>query len=224
MAHASLPPSFWHHALSMATYLLNILPSKLLDHQSPLKILYKRDPLYSHLRVFGCLCYPLFPSTMIYKLQPCSTPCVFLGYPPNHRGYKCYNISSRKFFVSYHVLFDETQFPFAKIHSPTPSTYSFLDDSPSPYVSHHLEQLGNDQPTPTSPGPISPSSRPISPSSPLTPPCSASPPRILLLGLLPYSRTPCPHKWTSLYPLLRIHKQLPVLHCLLLKTTHALAP
>ena len=39
MAHTSLPSSFWHHALAMATYLLNILTSKLLDYQSPLKIL-----------------------------------------------------------------------------------------------------------------------------------------------------------------------------------------
>lgn len=41
---ASLPPSFWHHALQMATYLLNVLPSKLLSHQSPLEILHQKPP------------------------------------------------------------------------------------------------------------------------------------------------------------------------------------
>lgn len=105
LAHASIPPSFWHHALEMATYLLNILPNKSLKHKSPTQILYHRDPTFTHLRVFGCLCYPLFPSTTINKLQPCSTPCVFLGYPSNHRGYKCYDLSSRKIIISRHVIF-----------------------------------------------------------------------------------------------------------------------
>ncbi|XP_021747926.1 uncharacterized protein LOC110713790 [Chenopodium quinoa] len=144
LAHSSVPPSFWHHALQMATYLHNILPTKLLAYDSPTKILYQQDPSYSHLRVFGCLCYPLLPSTTINKLQPRSTPCVFLGYPPNHRGYKCYDISSRKIIISRHVVFDETQFPFAKIHTPKPTDYDFLDDGISPTV---LQQFYN-PPTP----------------------------------------------------------------------------
>lgn len=104
LAHASLPPSFWHHALQMATYLLNILPSKVLGNTSPLQILYQRDPSYSHIRVFGCLCYPLFPSTTINKLQPRSTPCVFLGYPSHHHGYKCYDLSSSKIIICCHLM------------------------------------------------------------------------------------------------------------------------
>lgn len=72
--HASMPLSFWHHALSLATYLLNILPSKVLNYQSPTQILYRSNPKYSDLRVFGCLCYPLFPATTIHKLQARSTP------------------------------------------------------------------------------------------------------------------------------------------------------
>nr|KYP55171.1 Retrovirus-related Pol polyprotein from transposon TNT 1-94 [Cajanus cajan] len=97
----------------MATYLLNILPHKLLNYQSPFRILYQKDPSYSHLRVFGCLCYPLIPSTTINKLQPRSSSCVFLGYPPNHCGYKCFDLSSQKIIISHHVIFDETQFSFA---------------------------------------------------------------------------------------------------------------
>jgi len=77
LAHASLPLSFWHHALQMATYILNILPHKQLNYQSLLCILYQKDQSYSHLRVFGCLCYPLISFIIINKLQPHSTPCVF---------------------------------------------------------------------------------------------------------------------------------------------------
>jgi len=70
LAHASIPPIFWHHALQMATYLHNMIPNKKLNLQSPTKILYQKDPAYSHLRVFSCLCYPLIPSTTRNKLQP----------------------------------------------------------------------------------------------------------------------------------------------------------
>jgi histone deacetylase 1/2 len=145
LVHASLPPNFWHHALQMATYLLNILPNKKLNYQSPLKILFQKVPSYSHLRVFGCLCYPLFPSPTINKLQSRSIPCVFLGYPSNHRGYKCYDLSQNKIILCRHVIFNESEFPFSKLHTPNPETYQFLDDELSPYIINHLLT----QPNPT---------------------------------------------------------------------------
>ena len=134
LAHASLPSHFWHHALQMATYLLNILPNKKLALQTPTKILYQKDPSYSHLKVFGCLCYPLIPSVTRNKLQPRSTPCVFLGYPSNHRGYKCYELSSRKIILCRHVIFDENTFPFSALNAPPTSSYDFLDTSDTPFL------------------------------------------------------------------------------------------
>ena len=124
LLHASLPSYFWHHALRMATYLLNILPTPKLNNLSPLQILYQKAPIFTHLRTFGCLCYPLFPSSQINKLQPCSTPCVFLGYPSNHRGYKCLHLSSNKIIISRHVIFFEHLFPLSthyKRHCVPPS-------------------------------------------------------------------------------------------------------
>jgi len=135
-AHSSIPLLFWHHALHLATYLLNILPCKTLQNKSPTQLLYHHDPTYTHLRVFGCLCYPLFLSSTIHKLQPRSTPGVFIGYPSNHRGYKCYDLSNRKLIILRHVIFDETKFPFTKIYSPSPESYHFLDDNLNPYLIH----------------------------------------------------------------------------------------
>lgn len=135
LTHADIPPSFWHHTLQMTTYLLNILLQKYISNCTPLRSLY--HPSYDHLRVFGCLCYPLFPSMTIHKLLPRSTPCVFLGYPPNHWGYKCFDISNNKIIICRYVIFDESRFFFfAEIHTP-PLSYDFLDDSPSPYMVHH---------------------------------------------------------------------------------------
>ncbi|CAJ2641560.1 unnamed protein product [Trifolium pratense] len=156
LVHASLPPSFWHHALQMATYLLNILPNKKLALQTPTTILYQKLPSYSHLKVFGCLCFPLIPSTTRNKLQPRSKPCVFLGYPSNHRGYKCLDLSNHKIFISRHVIFDENVFPFSNSHTPESSCYEFLNTSDEPFPYHTFPTLTTHQPITLPPTSISP--------------------------------------------------------------------
>jgi len=53
---------------------------------------------------------------VLYSLRPQSISSNlirphFLGFPPNPRGYKCYDLSSWKIIISRHVLFDESKFP-----------------------------------------------------------------------------------------------------------------
>ncbi|GJU63696.1 ribonuclease H-like domain-containing protein [Tanacetum coccineum] len=81
---AHMPPSYWVEALNMAAHLLNILPSTAINNEIPFIKLYNQTPTYEHLRVFGCLCYPHVDVS--HKLEPRSTPCIFLGYPANHCG------------------------------------------------------------------------------------------------------------------------------------------
>jgi hypothetical protein len=59
------------------------------------------------LRVFGYLCYPNISATVKHKHRPRSLPCVFLGYPSQHRGYCCFDLVSGKILISRHVIFDE---------------------------------------------------------------------------------------------------------------------
>ncbi|KAJ9545538.1 hypothetical protein OSB04_025245 [Centaurea solstitialis] len=130
LIHAHLPPSFWVEAPHTATYLHNILPSKRLNYFTPTFALYLRHPTYDHLRVFGCACYPNTSATQPHKLHPRAIRCIFLGYPPDFRGYRCFDPTTGKVSISRHVTFDETVFPYSK---PTPtSSYSFLDDDPPP--------------------------------------------------------------------------------------------
>jgi transposase InsO family protein len=110
---AKLPPTFWVEALNTATYLINRRPSTPLQFATPYHILFDQEPDYTHLKVFGCLCYPNLSSTMPHKLSHRSTPCVFLGYPQDHKGYRCMSISTKKIIISCHVIFDESSFPFS---------------------------------------------------------------------------------------------------------------
>jgi histone deacetylase 1/2 len=79
---------------------------------TPFALLFGVAPDYAHLRVFGCLCYPNIASTAPHKLAPRSVRCVFLGYPLDQKGYRCYNLENKRVIVSRHVYFDETCFPF----------------------------------------------------------------------------------------------------------------
>lgn len=121
LAHAGLPLKFWSYAFQTATFLINRMPSKVLQNASPYFALFKRNPDYKFLRVFGCLCYPFIRPYNNHKLQYRSLKCVFLGYSLHHKGYLCLDNLIGRIYVSPHVVFDETQFPFAQNISSSPS-------------------------------------------------------------------------------------------------------
>lgn len=116
---AHMSPQFWVEALLTATHLLNILPSKSIGDKVLYTTLFARAPTYHHLRVFGCLCYPNLYATSRHKLAQRASDCAFLGYPSDHRGYRCLDLKTRKIIFSRHVTFDEMVFPLA------PSTAEF---------------------------------------------------------------------------------------------------
>ncbi|XBI39323.1 hypothetical protein VPH35_124123 [Triticum aestivum] len=114
LVHASMPARLWAEALSASTYLLNRRPCRSSSPRSPHELLLGVAPDYTLLRVFGCLCYPNLTATTRHKLDRRSTACMFLGYPPDHRGYRCFDPVTRRVFTSRHVVFHETVFPFAR--------------------------------------------------------------------------------------------------------------
>ncbi|KAG8480392.1 hypothetical protein CXB51_025103 [Gossypium anomalum] len=111
LAQVSMPLQFWSSLFSHAVYVINRLHTHVLQSLSPYEKLYKELLDYSHLRVFGCACFPYLRPYNQHKLHFRSKCCAFLGFGPNHKGYKCLDDISRVF-VSRHVIFDETQFPF----------------------------------------------------------------------------------------------------------------
>ncbi|KAI3690006.1 hypothetical protein L2E82_47980 [Cichorium intybus] len=198
LTHAFLPRSFWVEALHTAAYLHNILPTKRLNFSTPAFSLYGRQPSYDHLRTFGCTCYPNTSASQSHKLQPRSVKCVFLGYPENFRGYRCFDPATGKVHLSRHVTFDETSFPFAK--TPPPSTsLDFLDDPPLHAFSYSTPTPSTTptlSTTPTQP-PIPPPSIPSSPQPPTltysrrskVPPTTTDP---LTTAIPPSINTPSP--------------------------------
>ena len=107
-----VPLEFWSHAFQTAVYLINRLPTHVLRYSSPLEALFGSHPNYLKLGVFGCQCYPWLKPYNKNKFQAKSKPCIFMGYSTSQSAYKCWDPEHNSFFVSRHVQFIETIFPF----------------------------------------------------------------------------------------------------------------
>nr|KYP48259.1 Retrovirus-related Pol polyprotein from transposon TNT 1-94 [Cajanus cajan] len=96
------------------------MPSPNTNNNSPYYLLYGKEPDFSLLKSFGCLCFAATLSSQRVKFSPRSTTCVFIGYPLGVKGYKLYDLQTKKIFLSRDVMFHESTFPFHSIinHQP----------------------------------------------------------------------------------------------------------
>jgi hypothetical protein len=162
---ASLAPSFWVKGLHTATYLLNQIPTKTLAFGTSHFTLFGSHPTYTHLRVFGCACYPNMSATAPHKLAPQSSLYVFFGYSSNHKGYRCLELSTNRVLTSRHVTFDEASFPLAGSQASS-TDLDFLSEFE---VSIFL--IG---PSPADTRPDSPEVSPVAVAAPLAPATAAA--------------------------------------------------
>lgn len=124
LLHSSMPLKSWVEALTTATYLINRLSTPTLNNLSPFEKLFHTPPDYNALKTFRCLCFPWLKPYVNSKLAPKSNPCCFIGYCLNTKGYRCLDISIGRIYISRHISFVETEFPFSRAisHMPSPST------------------------------------------------------------------------------------------------------
>ena len=100
---------FWWKAFVSTTYLLNRLPTMVMKNLSPFEALYGQKPDYNFLRVFGCACFPYLQPYNGHKLAFRTSKCLFLGYSPFLKGYRCL-YPSRQVYIARSVSFDENAF------------------------------------------------------------------------------------------------------------------
>ncbi|KAM7499356.1 hypothetical protein LguiA_023770 [Lonicera macranthoides] len=113
---ANTPTSYWGEALSSAVYIINRIPSAVLDFRTPFEVLSKfvSAPTVSNLppRVFGCVTFVHLPKEQRNKLEPRALKCVFVGYASSQKGYRCYHPPTQKVYVTMDVTFHEENMYF----------------------------------------------------------------------------------------------------------------
>ena len=109
--------SYWKHALTSATYLINRVPSSTIDFRTPSQALIEAivAPIGPNLppHVFGCVAFVHLHKRQCNKLTPRALQCVFLGYAAYQKGYRCYHPPSKRIFVTMDVVFHEDSMYFS---------------------------------------------------------------------------------------------------------------
>ena len=83
--------------------------SKDTGKKSPIEVLCPIMPVFQvSPKVFGCTFFVHVPKHQQDKLDPKAVKCVFVGYPSNQKGYKCYAPGKKgRIFVTMDVSFYE---------------------------------------------------------------------------------------------------------------------
>ena len=107
---AKVPKFYWGDAILTATFLINRMPSKPLSYKTPLQVLHNHynSPYLENtlpLRVFGCTTYVHLHQTT--KLDPKAVRCLFIGYSAVQKGYKCYDPTTKRIYITCDVTFHE---------------------------------------------------------------------------------------------------------------------
>ncbi|KAL2237379.1 UNVERIFIED_CONTAM: Retrovirus-related Pol polyprotein from transposon RE1 [Sesamum indicum] len=137
MFESHLPRQFWADSILTATFIINRLPSPILNWKSPYELLHKTIPSYHFLKTFGCLCYVTNVMPHKSKFEPRANKCVFIGYVQGQKAYKLYDIDHRSIVISRDVVFHETSFPYKTItHDtepyPIPLPFTILNSTAEP--------------------------------------------------------------------------------------------
>ncbi|RVW83276.1 Retrovirus-related Pol polyprotein from transposon TNT 1-94 [Vitis vinifera] len=122
MFSSNVPNYFWGEAILTATYLINRMPSRVLTFQSPRQLFLKQFPHTRAassdlpLKVFGCTTFVHVYPQNHSKFAPRANKCIFLGYSPTQKGYKCYSPTNKRFYTTMDVSFFEHVFFYPKFH------------------------------------------------------------------------------------------------------------
>ena len=140
--YACLPRSFWQDAVETALHIYNWQPMCHHQWKTPIEIFNGNKPNISYFRIFGSHAYIFIPPEQQRdKLSPKAKEMVFIGYEPNTKGYCFWSTAQYRVFISTHVLFDETVFPFCSRNQTNgPAPIPIKEERPTAYDESFTEE------------------------------------------------------------------------------------
>ena len=99
----------WGQAVLTAAQLINRMPSRVLEWQTPCVMLKGDNGGILPPKVFGCVCFVKDNRPTVGKLDPRAVKCIFVGYSGTQKGYICWSPVERRLFVSMDVTFRKSE-------------------------------------------------------------------------------------------------------------------
>jgi hypothetical protein len=104
----SLPSKLWVEALNCVSYIQNISPHRSVEDMTPFEAWTGDKPDVTHFCIFGSRAWAHIPSEKRKALDPQSTPCIFVGYPDDVKGYMLIDPSTDWLIIEHNVQFEES--------------------------------------------------------------------------------------------------------------------
>jgi hypothetical protein len=112
LIQSNLPKSFWSYAVSHAVFIMNRIPTPLLQNQSPYYLLHNSEPDIHTLKIFGSLVFASTLQAHRSKLDPKAKKCIFLGYKAGVKGVILLDLHTKAIFLSRNVTHHEHILPY----------------------------------------------------------------------------------------------------------------
>ncbi|GJX35978.1 putative ribonuclease H-like domain-containing protein [Tanacetum coccineum] len=96
LADSKLPTMFWTEAVSTACYVLNRVSITNPHNKTPYQLLSGKVPQIGHLKPFGCQVTILNTSDHLGKFEGKADEGYLVGYAPNSKAYRVYNLTNKR--------------------------------------------------------------------------------------------------------------------------------
>jgi transposase InsO family protein len=126
-----LPGHLWGEAVKAVGDILNLRSTKRHPDKTPNELFSGTKPSIAHLRIFGSPVFVHIPKPSRTKLDPRSEKCILLSFDEIAKAYRCYRLSTIKFFVSRDIVIDENCL-FTPAQTPEPQSSLLVDNTPAP--------------------------------------------------------------------------------------------
>jgi hypothetical protein len=107
LSGVGLAQEFRAEAVDTARYLVNMSTSSVLVDTNPHEVWSCKKPFVTNLKVFGCDAFVHVLKEKRSKMDKKAIKCIFIGYKEGMKGYKLWDIASRRIVYSRDVVFRE---------------------------------------------------------------------------------------------------------------------
>lgn len=123
----------WEEAVRYSIYILNRLPTKALNGETPYEAWTGAKTKVDHLRIFGCLAHVKTSNVALGKLDDRSIEMVYIGKEPGSKAHRLFNRNTGRLHVSRDAVFEEDKgwkWQHAEIQgNDTPGNFVIIDNN-----------------------------------------------------------------------------------------------